>query len=130
MVLDDTALPCRYLIHDQDSSFLPFDAIIKTEDIKVVKTPKGSPWCNGYAERFVREARETLNNLILVGERQLYTVVKKIERHHNFHRPHQGIGNVVPLEFKYPTEPALPDVVRCDADLGGLLNHYYVDQAA
>jgi len=130
MVLDDTGLPCKYLIHDQDSSFLPFDYLLKSEDIKVAKTPKGSPWCNGYAERFVREARETLNHLILVGDKQLYTVVKKIERHHNFRRPHQGIDNVVPLEFEYPTEPALPSEVRCDPDLGGLLNHYHVEKAA
>ena len=130
MVVEDSLQPCRYLIHDQDSSFLPFDPVIKSDDINVVRTPKGSPWCNGFAERFVREARGTLNNLILVGERQLHITMKKIERHHNFRRPHQGIGNEVPLDFDYPDRPALPEKVQCDSELGGLLNSYYVQKAA
>ena len=130
MVVEDSGLRCRYLIHDQDSTFLLFDPVIKSDDINVVRTPKGSPWCNGFAERFVREARGTLNNLILVGENQLHVTMKKIERHHNFRRPHQSIGNRVPLDFEYPAESALPEDVRCDSGLGGLLNHYYVEKAA
>lgn len=130
MFAEDSTLPCNYLIHDQDNAFLPFDFVIKSGGVNVVRTPKRSPWCNGYAERFVREARETLNNLILVGEKQLHVTAKKIERHHNYRRPHQGRDNLVPLDFDYPDEPARPNQVRCDSELGGLLNHYYVDQAA
>ena len=131
MLLDDqTAQRCRYLIHDQHPSFQPFDFIVQTEKIKVVKTPKQSPWCNGYAERFVREVRDTLNNLVLVGEKQLHVVMKKIERHHNFCRPHQGLDNMVPLNFKYPEGPATPEQVQCHLELGGLLNSYYLKEAA
>jgi putative transposase len=130
MMLEDTDEKCRYLIHDHDSSFLPFDHIIKTENIKPVKTPKQSPWCNGYAERFVREARETLDNLILIGEHELLTAMKKIERYHNYQRPHQGLDNRVPLEFVYPEVPANIDDVQCRSELGGLLTYYYVDKAA
>ena len=130
MLLGDVPQSCRYLIHDQDPCFKPFDFIIKTEDIKVVKTPKQSPWCNGYAERFVREARVTLNDLILVGEQQLHVVMKKIERHHNLHRPHPGLNNKVPLDFEYPEQPASPEHIQCHSELGGLLNSYYVEKAA
>jgi hypothetical protein len=51
----------------------------------------------------------------------------RLERHHNQHRPHQGLGNKIPIEYEYPDKPAPPDKVKCDSALGGLLNHYYVD---
>lgn len=86
--------------------------------------------CNAYAERFVRETRETLDNLIRLGEGHLRHVLKKIEQHHNRQRPHQGLDNVVPLGFEYPDLPAPPETVRCAATLGGLLNHYYAERVA
>ena len=57
-------------------------------------------------------------------------VLKKIERYHNQHRPHQGIGNNIPLGYKYPDKPAPPSSIKCESALGGLLNHYFVDKAA
>jgi putative transposase len=86
--------------------------------------------CNAYAERFVRETRETLDQLILLGAAHLRCVLKKIEHHHNQQRPHQGLDNIIPLDFEYPDEPASPQEVRCDATLGGLLNHYYAERVA
>ena len=85
--------------------------------------------CNAFAERFVREARETLDNMILLGERHFRNALKCIEHHHNNERPHQGIDNVIPLSFDYPDEPVSPRV-RCKSSLGGLLNHYYIDKKA
>lgn len=130
MMLDDVPEQCRYLIHDGDKTFLAFDHVVKSEELRPIITPKQSPWCNGYAERFVREARETLDNLILIGERELLTAMKKIEKHHNYQRPHQGLDNKVPLDFIYPDKPACIDQIKCHSELGGLLNHYYVDRAA
>jgi putative transposase len=98
--------------------------------VRIVKTPPGAPQCNAFAERFVRECRETLDNRILVGQPHLEHVLKRIDRHHNRHRPHQGIGNDVPLGYDYPAAPARPHEVRCESSLGGLLNHYSVDRAA
>ena len=119
-----------YLIHDGDGAFFPLDQVLRPAGIKVIKTPPQSPMCNAYAERFVREARETLDNLILLGERHLRHVLKQIEHHHNQQRPHQGLDNVIPLGFEYPDRPAIPTTVRCDANLGGLLNHYYAERFA
>ena len=130
MKLDELPEQGRYIIHDRDSSFLPFDAIIKTEGIKVVKTPPHAPMCNAYAERFVREARETLDNIIPLGRHHFGHVLKCIEKHHNYQRPHQGLDNCVPLEFEYPSEPAAIPDVHHESLLGGLLNHYYVKKAA
>ena len=67
MILDDIPEKCRYIIHDRDQSFLPFDFVLKSEGIKIVKTPPRTPMCNAFAERFVREARETLDNIIPLG---------------------------------------------------------------
>jgi putative transposase len=118
-----------YLIHDGDILFKPFDSVLK-EELRIVRTPKQSPWCNGYAERFVREARGTLRKLILIGEGQLLSTVRKIEKHHNNYRPHQGLNNTTPIPYQYPGKPAMPPDVKCHSELGGLLNHYYVDKVA
>jgi len=130
MLLDEIPESCRYIIHDRDSSFLPFDYVIKSDDLKIVKTPLHAPMCNAFAERFVREARETLNNIIPLGENRFRHVLKSIEQHHNRERPHQGIENVIPLQFDYPEKPVNPKRVLCRSSLGGLLNHYYVDKKA
>lgn len=120
----------EHLVHDNDVSFQGLDKIFKSEGIEIVRTPPQSPNCNAYAERFVREARETLDNFILVGQSHLERVVKQIAEHHNTCRPHQGIANKVPLDYPYPDEPAPSKAIKRKAFLGGLLNHYYVDKAA
>lgn len=130
MVVDDSDEKCRCLIHDRDTVFLPFDGILRTETMRIVKTPPRTPLCNAFAERHVRECRETLGNMILFGEAHLRHVIKKIERHHNGQRPHQGLANVVPMGFEYPDDAAAPADVRCESTLGGLLNHYYAEKAA
>ena len=129
MAQDEVQERCRYLIHDRDSVFLAFDRVIKTE-MKVVKTPPRRPKCNAFAERHVREVRETLDNMILLGESHLRHVRNRIERHHNEHRPHQGLGNRIPMGFEYPDEPGALNQVKCESSLGGMLNHYYIAEAA
>lgn len=130
MILDEIPEKCRYIVHDREASFLPFDHVMKSDGVQIVKTPPQTPMCNAYAERFVREARETLNNIIPLGERHFRHVLKSIEHHHNKERPHQGIGNVIPMDFEYPLEPQNPDKVKRISSLGGLLNHYTIDKKA
>jgi len=65
MVLGQSgAKPCRFLIHDRDTCFLPLDAVLRAEGIEAMRTQAKTSQCNGYAERFVREARETLDGLL------------------------------------------------------------------
>jgi len=130
MVVEDWGLPCRYLIHDRDPSFASLDGVLKTKELRILKTPPHALLCNAYAERHVRELRETLNQLILFGEGHLRRVLAAIEHHHNAQRPHQGLGNVIPVSFDYPSEPVNPAEVQCEEGLGGLLNHYFLQQAA
>ena len=130
MVVEDWKLPCRNLIHDRDCSFAALDCVLKTDRLTILKTPPHAPLCNAYAERHVREIRETLDQLILLGESHLGRTLLSIQDHHNAQRPHQGLGNVIPLGFDYPAEPASPLAVQCHQMLGGLLNHYSIQQAA
>ena len=125
MLLDDIDAKCRYVIHDRDASFAGFDLIVKAQGIKIVKTPPRAPMCNAFAERFVREARKTLNQIIPLGQMHFRHALKCIELHHNKQRPHQGIGNRIPLGFDYPEAPAQVFQVGCKSSLGGLLNHYF-----
>ena len=129
VVAENTVAP-SYLIHDRDSALRPLDEVLHPTGIKVIKTPPQSPMCNAYAERFVRETRETLDKLILLGEQHFCHLLKQIEHHHNRQRPHQGLDNAVPLGFGYPDQPMPLATVRCDAALGGLLNHYYAERVA
>ena len=118
------------MIHDRDSCFQPFDSVIASEDIKIIKTPARTPKCNAFAERHVREIRETLDSMILLGGSHLRHVLKRIESHHNSQRPHQGLDNLIPMRFGYIEHAAAPEHVRCESTLGGLLNHYHAAQAA
>lgn len=130
MVAEDWNLPCQYLIHDGDASFAALDGVLKADSLRILKTPPHAPLCNAYAERHVRELRETLNNLILLGQPHLRRTLARIQEYHNTKRPHQGIGNVIPLSFVYPAAPARQAEVQCEEGLGGLLNHYWVRKAA
>ena len=130
LVTAESPASAKYLIHDRDGAFCPLDEVLRSAGVKVIKTPPQSPMCNAYAERFVRETRETLDNLILLGGGHFLHVLKRIEHHHNRQRPHQGLGNLVPFGCDCPPEPARPETVRSEASLGGLLNHYYIEKAA
>jgi putative transposase len=87
LLIAENARQPSYLIHDHDGFFFPLDAVLHTTGVKAIKTPPQSPMCNAYAERFVRETRETLDQLILPGERHFRHVLKRIEHHHNRQRP-------------------------------------------
>ena len=126
----DTGPKPRHLIHDRDGAFLPLDGVLRADGVIGHQNAAQAPMCNAYAERFVQECHETLDNPILLGGPHLYHVLKRIEHHHNRQRPHQGIANVVPIGFEYPAEPVSVQQVRCESTLGGLLNHYYAEQAA
>jgi hypothetical protein len=106
------------------TSFAGFDFVQKAQGIKNVKTPPKAPMCNAFAERFVREARQTLNQIIPLGQWHFRHANKSIEQHHNKERPHQGIFNQIPLGFDYPETAADSFQVGCKSSLGGLLNHY------
>ena len=66
---------------------------------------------------------ETLSKLILFGERSLRHVLAQYLCHYREERPHQGIGNVMPLPARPPANDHEGPIV-CHERLGGLLTFY------
>src|SRR6266545_7076675 len=116
----------RFLIRDRDTKFTAaFDAVFAADGIEVLVTPVRAPRANAYAERWVGPVRrEVLDRMLILGCRQLRSVLAEYADHYNLHRPHRALGQAPPLE---PDEPAAlasaGRVVRRDR-LGGLIHEY------
>jgi putative transposase len=116
----------RFLIHDRDSKFASaFDAVFRSEGIKVIQTPIRAPQANAYAERFVRTIRaECLDWLLIVGRRHLEFVLRIYIAHYNRERPHRA------LELQTPEPPIvirrthIGSIERHDR-LSGLIHEYH-----
>jgi putative transposase len=79
---------------------------------------------NSYAERFVGTLRrESLDHLLIYGERHLWRVLSDYERHYNAHRAHQCRGQRPPLHD--PDEPIdLTAVIKRRSTVAGLIHEY------
>jgi putative transposase len=124
--LDERQTPVRCLIHDRHSKFCgPFDEVLASEGIRIIRTPIRSPKANAFAERFVRTVRDELLDLTLIlGERHLDYALRCYAEHHNAQRPHRGLGLHTPegpLDRESASE--VPQVRRIDV-LGGLIHEY------
>ena len=99
MALDDRAGRFRFLIRDRDTKFTAaFDAVFAAEAIKVLITPVRAPRANAYAERWVATVRrEVLDRMLILGCRQLRSVLAEYANHYNLHRPHRALGQAPPL---------------------------------
>ena len=116
----------RFLLRDRDTKFTAaFDAVFAAEGIRVLRTPVRAPRANAYAERWVGTVRrEVLDRMLIVGCRQLRSVLAEYVDHYNGHRPHRALGQAPPLKPSVPVVLAPPGrVVRRDR-LGGLIHEY------
>ncbi len=126
--MDGFARGKTHLIIDRDTKYCEgFRQILEAAGIKIVLCPPRVPQCNAYAERFVRSIEEEcLSRLIFFSEEQLRTTLSIFIEHYRHRRNHQGIENklIEPPEF-------LPKVgrIRCQKQLGGMLNYYYREAA-
>jgi putative transposase len=125
--LDERAEPVRFLIHDRDAKFSgPFDEVLRSEGIRVIRTPVRSPKANAFAERAVKTLRhEVLDWTLILGCRHLDRVLASYVRHYNAERPHRGIGLRAPEKHNH-VEPVeiVPKIKRREL-LGGLIHEYY-----
>ena len=73
--------------------------------IELVHTPYGAPKANALCERFVGSARrEFLDTMLIFGERQLARVLGQYIAYFSAARPHQGLGQRIPLTAWLPVK--------------------------
>jgi putative transposase len=134
---EDRERQVRFLIHDRDGKFpRAFDALLATEDIKVISTPLRAPNANAYMERWVGSVRrECLDRLLIVGRRQLEHVLRVYVRHYNQQRPHRAL-DLQPPEGNTRSSAAGAGSTTEDLQvrrrdlLGGLIHEYELAAAA
>ncbi|MGH7477931.1 MAG: integrase core domain-containing protein [Longimicrobiales bacterium] len=135
MRLDDDGEQARFLIRDRDSKFThAFDEIFESEGIRVIRAPVRAPRARAHAERWVGSLRrECLDRLLILGRRQLESVVRVYTAHYNEHRPHRSLAQRPPLAKPPPIGESAPsrqqlplDRLRRRDRLGGLLHEYEV----
>jgi putative transposase len=131
MELDDREQQVRFLIHDRDMKFpRAFDALLASENVRVIRTPVRAPNANAHMERWVGSVRhECLDRLLIVGRRQLEHVLRVYARHYTRERPHRA------LDLQPPDASARGSAVGVDAPtkdlhvirrdlLGGIIHEY------
>ena len=117
--------PLRFLIHDNDSKFSKsFDIVFHSEGFHVIHTPYYAPNANAFAERWVRTIREEcLDHILILNAFHLKRVLLEyIDDYYNIARPHQGIGQRIPIpdNYKHNTGP-----IQRRKVLGAIINDYY-----
>ena len=104
MALDGRARPVRFLIRDRDAKFSrPFDAVLRSEGMRVIRAPVRAPNANAYAERVIETMRaECLDWTLIWGRRHLDRTLRTYAEHYN-RRPHRALALASPVAAKEPT---------------------------
>jgi putative transposase len=122
--LHDRERCLQFLIHDNDCSFRKaFDAVFESEGISIIHTPFQAPNANAHAERWVRTVREEcLDDILIIKAVHLERVLLEFAQYYNASRPHQGIGQQMPIPYKRSTPTGS---IQSRTVLGGIINNYY-----
>jgi putative transposase len=115
------------LIRDRDAKFCrPFDTVLRSEGMRVIRTPVRAPNANASAERVIETIRaECLDWTLILGRRHLDRTLRAYVDHYNRGRPHRALGLTPPIPAA--AEPILVsprDVCHRDL-LGGLIHEYH-----
>ena len=116
----------QFIIRDRDDKFgADFDQTAKGAGTRIIRTAVKAPLTNSICERFVGSVRrEALDHVIVLGERHLKFVLEEYSfRYFNTARPHQGLGQRIPVST--PRQPCsdASKVVAMPV-LGGLHHDY------
>ena len=127
MALDDRSLASRFLIRDRDSKYSrSFDAVLRSEGMRVIRTPFRAPNANAHAERVIETIRaECLDWTLTLGRRHLDRTLRTYAEHYNRGRPHRALDLSSPLLTGGEPIPVHPRDVRRRDLLGGLIHEYY-----
>lgn len=118
-----------YLIMDRDTKFTgAFRDALEREGLEPVRCPPRAPTCNAYAERFVRSIKsESLDRMILLGERSLRRALREYSAHYLRERNHHSVGNQLLEPSNVVTFST--DAVQRRERLGGMLSFYHREAA-
>ena len=99
----------------------------KGAGIRVLKTAVQAPLMNAVCERFLGSVRrECLDHLLILGERHLLHVLREYAfQYFNEARPHQGLGQRIPVSAPRRSCKDTSKVVAIPV-LGGLHHDYWV----
>jgi putative transposase len=130
LAIEERLANVRFLLHDRDAKFSgPFDELIRSEAVRVIKTPIRAPQANAIAERWVRSVRdECLDHLLIFGRCHLERVLRDYVTHFNDERPHRSLDLMPPAGSTQPRGSPSSDIRRRDL-LGGLIHEYYAAAA-
>jgi transposase InsO family protein len=126
MNLDRRSPAVRFLIRDRDAKFSgPFDTVLRSEGMRVIRTTIQAPNANAYAERVIETLRaECLDWTLIWGRGHLDRTLRTYAEHYNRQRPHRALGLASPLAAAGEPIPANPHDVRRRDLLGGLIHEY------
>ena len=89
-----------------------------------IRLPFRSPILSAHLERFIRSIKEeSLDHMILFGEKSLRNAAQKFVSHHHAERNHQGFDNrsIEPGDELRRTTGK----IACRERLAGILRYYY-----
>ena len=94
LAIDERYSGVRFLLRDRDAKFSgPFDEVLRTEGVRIIRTPIRAPRANAFAERFVGTLRrECLDHVLIYGRRHFERVLQTYVAHYMKERPHRGLG--------------------------------------
>ena len=127
LAIEERLSGVRFLLRDRDAKFTgPFDAVLRAEGVRVIRTPVRSPRANAFAERFVGTVRrECLDHVLIYGPRHLEQVLAAYVDRYVDEMPHRGLGLAVPAGIRPAQVPgATPTLVERRDVLGGLIHEY------
>jgi putative transposase len=126
--LGDQVAVWRFLIRDRDAKFTrAFDDVWRSTGTAIIRTPVQAPNANAVAERWVGTVcRECLDQLLIVGRRQLVHVLRRYVEHYNQRRPHRSLAHATPVPLERAEARSAPDPGRLRRHdvLGGLIHEY------
>jgi hypothetical protein len=100
--------------------------VLRSEGIRVIRTPIQAPNANAHAERVIETMRaECLDWTLILGRRQLDQTLRIYAEHYNRGRSHRALALASPLPGSREPIPVSPRDVRRRDLLGGLIHEYH-----